>query len=103
MAGRLEDGLIGNVKACRAKFNIASLRCLGGWIQVWIVSLTTGCTLRMLASHKKLGVTLSGIDTLAPWPSWIPMSRLVPPSSGAATTSKSLSLALWPVEAYASW
>lgn len=65
----LKDGIIGDVKACRAAFDIASLRCPGG------ADAGTDCLsdaqlagLGVLVGPRKLGVTLSGIDTVAAWP-----------------------------------
>jgi pimeloyl-ACP methyl ester carboxylesterase len=65
----LKDRIVGNVKACRAVFSIASLRCPNG------TDAGTAClsdaqlgALRMLSGPRKLGVTLSGVDTVAGWP-----------------------------------
>jgi feruloyl esterase len=65
----LKDGIVGNVKACRAAFDSTSLRCPGG------ADAGTDCLadaqlagLSVLVGPRKLGVTLSGIDTVAAWP-----------------------------------
>ena len=64
-----EDRIIGNVKACRAGFKVEALRCASG------AESGAGClsdaqlaSLRFVATPRKLGVTLSGIDTVAGLP-----------------------------------
>lgn len=65
----LKDGIIGNVKACRAAFDPASLRCAGGAdTSAECLSDTQIATLRMIAAPRKPGVTLLGMDALAPYP-----------------------------------
>jgi pimeloyl-ACP methyl ester carboxylesterase len=65
----LNDGVIGNVKTCRAAFDPASLRCAAGadtgndcFSDTQLVSL------RLFAEPTKLGVMLSGVDSSAPYP-----------------------------------
>lgn len=65
----LKDGVIGNVKACDTAFDSASLRCAGGAeTGAECLSDAQMASLRLVAAPRKLGVTLSGIDTLAPYP-----------------------------------
>ena len=65
----LKDSIVGNVNACRAAFDSASLRCPGG------NDAGTEClsdaqlnALRVLTGPRKLGVMMSGFDTAAAWP-----------------------------------
>ena len=63
----LKDGIVGNVTACRAAFDANSLRC-GTDASADCLSDAQLAAVRSLASPRKIGVTLSGVDTLAPWP-----------------------------------
>jgi pimeloyl-ACP methyl ester carboxylesterase len=65
----LKDGIIGNVKSCDAAFDPSSLRCAGGAdAGAECLSDAQMTSLRLVASPRKPGVTLSGMDTLAPYP-----------------------------------
>jgi feruloyl esterase len=65
----LKDGVIGNSKACRATFDPASPRCAGGTdTGADCLSDAQIASLRSVAAPRKLGVTLSGIDSIAAYP-----------------------------------
>ena len=65
----VKDGVIGNVKACGTAFDPASLRCAGGAdTGAECLSDAQMASLRLVASPRKPGVMLSGVDTLAPYP-----------------------------------
>ena len=64
-----KDGLIGNVTACRTAFDVASLRCSGGTdTGSDCLSDAQIASIRQLTTPTKLGMVLSGIDTIAPLP-----------------------------------
>ena len=80
-----KDGVIGNVKACRTAFDPASLRCAGGGdIGATCLSDAQIASLRTLAAPRKLGVTLLGIDAIAPYPV---LESAVTPAATAYGTS----------------
>jgi len=63
-----KDGLIANRPACRSGFKIAGLRCPGGGEGPACLSDAQIGFVGGFASDRKLGITLSGVDTFARWP-----------------------------------
>ena len=65
----LKDGVVGNVKACDTAFDPASLRCAGGAdTGAECLSDAQMASLRLISAPRKPGVTLGGMDALAPYP-----------------------------------
>lgn len=82
----VKDGVIGNVKACRTAFDLAPLRCAGGADSGGdCLSDPQIAALHVLAAPRKIGVTLSGIDTIAAFP--ILESAAAPGSTAFGSTA----------------
>lgn len=64
----VKDGIISNVKACNAAFDISALRCPGGSdIGDTCLSDAQIRAVRMIDSPYKPGVTIAGMDTFPKW------------------------------------
>ena len=63
----LKDGIVGNVKACRTKFDIQSLRCAGDRPALCLTDTQIG-TYKAFDAAMPFAVTLSGLDHFAGWP-----------------------------------
>jgi feruloyl esterase len=63
----VKDGVISNVAACNAAFNVRTLRCTGGAAGDNCLSDAQLRAVAMITSDYKPGVTIAGADTFPKW------------------------------------
>ena len=62
------DGIIGNVRACNAKFNVDTLACPGGVTGATCLSTAQINAAKKIASDYTPGFLVAGMDTFGKWP-----------------------------------
>jgi hypothetical protein len=62
------DGIIGNLKACEAKFDVSTLACPGGITGLTCLSTAQINAAKKIASDYRPGFPIAGIDSFGKWP-----------------------------------